>query len=85
MTSRRLLEVECRRGEEVVVHFRPCLLAGVPRASLRHWRNANREFLLAVRSLLDGIIERMEPADAEAQGRRARGRRRVEVTEEEGT
>lgn len=80
MTTRRVLEVEYRRGEEVVVRFRPRLLSIVPSSSVRHWRNANREFLLAFRSLLDEVIDRMAPPESEEQGRR--GRRRVEVTEE---
>ena len=84
MTTRRLLEVEYREGEEVVVRFRPHLLPGVPRDALRHWRKANRELLLAVRGLLDGAIERMEAVDSEERGRRGGRRKRVEVTEEEG-
>lgn len=83
MTTHRLLEVEYRQGEEVVVHFRPWLLTGVPRASLHHWRNANRELLLAFRSVLDGAIEKMTPPEAERRGRRSGQRQRVEVTEEE--
>ena len=83
MTSRRLLEVEYRRGEEVVIHFRPHILRAVPHESLRHWRNANRELLLALRSLLDGAIERVTPPEPEEQERRGRRRQRVEVTEEE--
>ena len=83
MATDRLLEVEYRRGEEVVVHFRPHLLKRVPGSSAGHLRNANREFLLAIRSLLDGAIERMAPADSEQQGKRGGRRQRVEVTEEE--
>lgn len=82
MTTRRLLEVEYRQGEEVVVHFRPWLLTGVPRESLHHWRNANRELLLAFRSVLDGAIERLTPPESKAQAKRGGRRRRVEVTEE---
>ena len=85
MTTRRLLEVEYRRGEEVVVHFRPNVLKGVPRTSAHHCRSATREILLSFRSVLDGVIERLTPPEAQEQGRRTRGRRRVEVTEEEST
>ena len=85
MTTRRLLEVEYRRGEEVVVRFRPGALKGVPRTSARHCRSATRELLLAFRSVLDGAIERLTSPETQEQGRRARGRRRVEVTEEEST
>ncbi len=86
MTTRRLLEVEYSRGAGVVIRFRPRILRrGVPHDSLRHWRNANREFLLAIRSLLDGVIEQVAPPESERQERRGRRRQRVEVTEEEST
>ncbi len=88
MTTHRLLEVEYRQGQEVVVRFRPCLLKGVPRSSIRHWRNANREFLLAIRSLLDGVIEQVTPPDPEEDEKRGHRRQRVEVKEvkeEEGS
>lgn len=85
MTVRRLLEVEYSREEGVVVHLRPGLRQAFPQESLRHWRSANREFLLALRSLLDGAIERWGPADSEEEEKRGRRRHRVEVKEEKGT
>ncbi|MBI4201316.1 MAG: hypothetical protein HY531_03380 [Chloroflexi bacterium] len=85
MTTQRLLEVEYRKGDEIVVRLRPHLLKMVPQESLRHWRNSNRELLLAVRSLLDKAIERMEPGAPDAQGRRGRRRQRVEVKEEKAS
>ena len=84
MTTDRLLEVEYRRGEEVVVRFRPNVLKGVPRSGTRSCRNATRELLLAFRSVLDGAIDKLTSPEAEGQGERG-SRRRVEVTEEEGT
>ncbi|MEE8442296.1 MAG: hypothetical protein V3S37_00985, partial [Dehalococcoidia bacterium] len=67
MTTRRLLEVEYRRGEEVVVRFRPHLLRGIPRSGAHHGRNATRELLLAFRKVLDGAIDRLVPPEAEEQ------------------
>ena len=83
MTTRRLLEVECNEEDELVVHFRPRLFKVFPDESVRHWRRANLELLLAAKSILDGVIKGMTPSDSDEQGRRGRRRQRVEVKEEE--
>ena len=79
MTRHRLLEIEYEEGKEVILHFRPFGLKGARSASRSHLRNANREFLMAVRSFLDGAIEQLEPKGEEGRGSR---RKRVRVTEE---
>ncbi|MBI4338608.1 MAG: hypothetical protein HY680_01500 [Chloroflexi bacterium] len=84
MTSKRtrLLEVDYDRGEGVTIHVRPRAARLLPRASLRHWRNANKEMLLAFRSMLDSAIERMDPGDDASGEGQSRGARHVPVTEE---
>ena len=79
MTKHRVLEVEYNdadEGKEVVLHFRPYALRKSPRIGAGHLRSANREVLLAVRSLLDEAIEWMAPAKSEGPKRQ-----RVKVTE----
>ncbi|MBI2172179.1 MAG: hypothetical protein HYU30_09240 [Chloroflexi bacterium] len=85
MTTKRsrLLEVDYDREDGVVIHVRPRALRLFPRESARHWRSANKEMLLAFRSLLDSVIERVDPEgdgqDAKAQDGASK---RVVVTEE---
>ncbi len=79
MTRHRLLEVEYSEGKEIIVHFLPFSLADAQSPTLNHMRNANKEFLLAIRSLLDRAIERMEPEGEEGPTPK---RQRVKVTEE---
>lgn len=81
MSTSRMVDVEYSRGEGLVIHFRPGMMRLVPRESVRHWRNANREYLLAMRSLLDAVIERTATSEPEEKQRRGR-RRRIEVKEE---
>ena len=80
MSTRRLVEVDYSRDEGVVIHVRPRAMRLVPREGMQHLRNANRECLLAMRTLLDAVIERTAPSEEkEKQGPR---RRRIEVKEE---
>ncbi|MEK7778167.1 MAG: hypothetical protein AAB303_06035 [Chloroflexota bacterium] len=82
MSARRLLEVEYSRDEGMVVHVRPRMMRLVPHEARIHWRNAGREYLLAMRSLLDAAIEGMPSEEPGEPGRAGRRRQRVEVKEE---
>ena len=77
MAARRLLEVQYKPGEELVLRFNTQHLGLLPETTMGHLRNANKEFLLALRSVIDHSIERMERGDG-----RGRRRQRVQVEEE---
>ncbi len=77
MTGRRLLEVQYKPGEELVFRFNTQRLGILPETTRGHLRNANKEFLLALRSVIDRSIERMEHG-----AERGRRRQRVHVEEE---
>lgn len=75
--SRRAFDYEYRDGEELVLRFRrPGWLDSlVPPAARQHWLAAQKEMLLAVRSLLDAAINRVE----EREGRETQRRREIKV------
>ena len=79
MSTHRLVEVDYSRDEGVVIHVRPRAMRLVPKESMQHLRSANHECLLAMRTLLDAVIEKTAPSEEAPQGRR---RRRIEVKEE---
>ena len=82
MTGRRLLEVQYKPGEELVFRFNTQRLGILSEATRGHLRNANKEFLLALRSVIDRSIDRMEH-EQEKGSARGRQRQRVVVEEEE--
>jgi len=73
--AERILELERRPGEEYVLRFRPSKLRFLPETTRQHTRAAQKELLLAVRSLIDGAIERLE----EAEKRKGKPRTKIEV------
>jgi hypothetical protein len=72
----RLIEVHYSPGEGLTLRFRPRSLKLIPDATMGHLRTANKELLLALRSLLDQTIARMEE-----QEKPSRRPRKVEVKE----
>ncbi len=58
--SDSIFEVEYHPGEEVVLRFKSPRLRGLPDATRQHLSAARKEMLLALRSMLDRAIERME-------------------------
>lgn len=57
--------------EELVLRFRRPDIVLIPKATRQHLWAAQKEFLLALRSLFDAIIERVEAREkGPAQGRR---------------
>ncbi|MCD6289883.1 MAG: hypothetical protein J7M34_05210 [Anaerolineae bacterium] len=64
------------RGVRQEMKVRPRLM---PEEFCEHVRASQREALLAVRSLLDEVIERLEPAEARTPSRRSRRRQPAEV------
>ncbi len=58
--SSSIFEVEYHPGEEVVLRFKSPRFRGLPDATKQHLLVARKEMLLALRSMLDKAIERME-------------------------
>ncbi|MBA7473196.1 hypothetical protein ES707_08531 [subsurface metagenome] len=71
--SDTIFEVEHRPGEEVVLRFKTPEFRGLPDSTKQHLRAAQEEILLALRSMLDGAIERTE------KSREARKRKKTKI------
>lgn len=71
--SESILELEYRPGEEVVLRFRPPKVPALSPEAREHFRTARREFLLALRSLIDAAIEALEKREE------PKGRTKIEV------
>lgn len=73
--SEKILEIEHHPGEEVVLRFKTPSLSLMPEETRNHFRTARKEMLLALRSLLDKAIERVE----EVEKTKAKKRTKIEV------
>ena len=58
--SNSIFEIEHRPGEEVVLRFKSPKFRLLPDSTRQHLRSARKEFLLALRDMLDKTIERAE-------------------------
>ena len=58
--GRRPFEYEYRPGDELVLRFRRPVLDLIPCEARDHLMAAQKEFLLALRSLVDAALSRME-------------------------
>lgn len=56
--SDTIFEVEHRPGKEIVLRFRSSKCLGLPDTTKQHLAVAQKEILLALRDLLDKVIER---------------------------
>lgn len=70
-----IFEIEHRPGEEIVFRFKSPSISIMPEATRSHFRTAEKEVLLALRSLLDKAIERAE----EAEKPKTKKRTKIEV------
>lgn len=73
--SEKILEIEHHPGEEVVLRFKTPMFSIMPEETRSHFRTARKEMLLALRSLLDKAIERVE----ETEKTKAKKRTKIEV------
>ena len=73
--ARRFIEISYDPEEGLTVQVRPAALHLVPEPTRQHLLEARKEFLLALRSMLDRAISRVEERE---EGRRPR---KVEVKE----
>jgi len=73
--SEKVLEVEHKPGEEWVVRFNPCGLQWLPEETKRHIYGARKEMLLALRSVVDHAIQRIDESEKSEGRSRTKGRR----------
>ena len=72
----RVVEINYSQSEGLTLRFKPASLSLVPEPAKEHFKAANKELLMALRSFVDQAIDTMEP---EVKGR---GPRRVNVTDD---
>lgn len=75
----KVLEVEHQPGEEWVLHFKPPMLRLLPEEVRSHLYGARKEGLLALRSLLDHAIERIEEREKAKGKGKTKGRTKIEI------
>ena len=68
-----ILKVEHHPGEEVVLHFKSPKFRMLPDTTRGHLLVAQKEILLALRSMLDSAIERTEESG------KTKGRKRTKI------
>ncbi|MBI4295403.1 MAG: hypothetical protein HY669_04470 [Chloroflexi bacterium] len=73
--TKRFLECEYKPGEELVLRFKPGELPLLPDSTREHLRLAGKETLLAVRSLLDALID----YTTHAEEQKAKQKTKIEV------
>jgi hypothetical protein len=71
--SDTIFQIEHRPGEEVVLRVKSPAFRGLPDSTKQHLLAARKEMLLALRTMLDGAIERTEKSKA------ARGRKKTKI------
>lgn len=62
-----MFEVNCNRDEGLTIKLRPRRMGLLPDSTVGHLRAANKELLLALRSVIDSAIEYTEQAEAGAR------------------
>lgn len=72
----KLFECEYEPGEGVVLRIKPFKAKILPASVKSHVRAARKEILLALRSLLDEVIEHVERTEKKEAGK---GKTKIEV------
>ncbi len=70
--SDSIFEVEHRPGEELVLRFKSPRFYGLSDSTKQHMLAAQKEILLALRSMLDGAIEKTERSSEAKKRKRAK-------------
>ncbi len=73
--GQRIFEIEHQPGEQFVLRFRPYALCWLPEETRSHIFGARKEMLLALRSIIDRAIERVE----EREKSEAKSRTNIEI------
>lgn len=68
----RLVEVEYKPDEGLVLRFKPPRFRTIPESARGHIARAHKEVLLALRSSLDDAIEMVEEAERKAEKTRTK-------------
>jgi hypothetical protein len=68
--AERCVEINYSSAEGLTLRFRPRSVTLVPESTKQHIHAANKELLLALRSFVDNVIERMDSESKPAQGPR---------------
>ena len=71
--AEKILEIERNEGEEIVLRFKIPSCLPLPEAAREHFWASRKEMLLALRSLLDAAIDRVEARE------KPRGKRRAKI------
>ncbi len=72
----RLVEFSYKPGEEVVIRFRPPDLRDMlPAEAAEHYREAGKEMLLGMRSMIDLAVHAIEKKDTAS----AKGKTKIKV------
>ena len=71
--ANKIFEIEHHPGEEFVLRFKKPMFSILPEATRGHIRTARKETLMALRSLLDNEIERVEKVE------KTRSKKRTEI------
>ena len=72
MSRDTILEVEHRPGEEIVLRFKSPRFRGLPDTTKQHLATAQKEILLALRDIVDRVIERKEKSGAAPKRKRTK-------------
>lgn len=72
-----MFEIEHKPGEMLTIRVRPPKLRHISPVAKEHIKTAQKEFLLAFRSMIDMVIEMTETEDKPDKGKRAR---KIDVT-----
>jgi len=72
MSRDTIFEVEHHPGEEIVLHFRSPKFRGLPDTTKQHLATAQKEILLALRDILDRVIERKGKSGAAPKRKRTK-------------
>lgn len=74
----RLFEVERDPGGDITLRFKPPVSRGLSESSKQHLLAAQKEMLLALRGMLDGVIEATEEMERKREKKKGT-RTKIEV------
>ena len=67
-----IIEIEHRPGGEIVLRFKSPGISAIPAETIAHFVTAQKEMLLALRSLLDSAIKYAEQAEKPGTKKRSK-------------
>ena len=70
--SDSIFEIEYHPGKEVILRFKAPMLGGLPDATRQHLLASGKELLLALRGILDSVIEYTEKPEKTKESKRTK-------------